>query len=392
MNVLFDLSFFAKESFLKGNEENGTIRVTKALIVYLRQREDVNLRFVITQSFEALNEYVLNHWEHDFFSGCPVSYSIGELSVCHEDLEEADIIYFPSPMEECSRLLEGYPHIKSVVTIHDLMPIVCPEYFTMEGMRSYAHILRSHRDCYCFICVSESTRWDLCRFLHLDSKDVCVTYPAADPQVFYRCDDRKRMSEVRDKYSIPDGQYIIACSRLQLRKNVGMLLRCFENVVANENIENISLVLTGVQTNVNDTEAFDLIVRLSASPQFAGKIICSTMSYVDDEDFAPLYSEALCFVMPSLYEGFGLPVLEAMQCGVPVIASSTSSFPEVVGDAAMLIDPYNDDDLYHAIMKLYREPDMRKIMAEKGMRRAKKFSWERYGQDVVNAFNVAMSH
>ena len=113
--------------------------------------------------------------------------------------------------------------------------------------------------------------------------------------------------------------------------------------------------------------------------------------YIPDEDLAALYSGALAFVYPSFYEGFGLPHLEAMQCGVPVITSNTCSLPEVVGDAGIMVDPTDADALCHSMLEIYNKSSLREAMSLKSIERAKQFSWEKCTQETLAAYKTALS-
>ncbi len=114
--------------------------------------------------------------------------------------------------------------------------------------------------------------------------------------------------------------------------------------------------------------------------------------YVADEDLAALYSGALAFVYPSFYEGFGLPPLEAMQCGVPVITSNTSSFPEIVKDAGIMVDPTDTDAICSSILEIYRDPSLRKTMSQKSLERASFFSWDNCTRGTIAAYKAALRY
>ena len=111
--------------------------------------------------------------------------------------------------------------------------------------------------------------------------------------------------------------------------------------------------------------------------------------YVPDKDLAPLYSGAMMFVYPSFYEGFGLPPLEAMQCGVPVITSNTSSLPEVVGEAGMMVDPQDADELCQAMLKIYNSAEVRQKMSVDSLAQAQKFSWKRCAEQTIDTYKAA---
>jgi glycosyltransferase involved in cell wall biosynthesis len=161
------------------------------------------------------------------------------------------------------------------------------------------------------------------------------------------------------------------------------LPRTFADLVRSERVDDLHLVLTG-------PEAWDfapLAAALADLGALRERVVFT--GYVDDADLAPLYSGALAFVFPSLYEGFGLPPLEAMQCGAPVITSDTSSLPEVVGDAGVLVEPHDRAALAQAILDVYRDPARRAQLAARSLARAAQFSWDRYASETVAAYRAA---
>ncbi|HTP65773.1 MAG TPA: glycosyltransferase family 1 protein, partial [Geobacteraceae bacterium] len=134
---------------------------------------------------------------------------------------------------------------------------------------------------------------------------------------------------------------------------------------------------------------YDKIFAELARHDFSRERVIVT-GYVADEDLAALYSGAIAFVYPSLYEGFGLPPLEAMQCGVPVITSNTSSLPEVVGDSGILVDPRDADALCAAMLSLYKDSDRREMLAQSALQRAAEFSWKRCVDETVRAYKNSL--
>lgn len=169
-------------------------------------------------------------------------------------------------------------------------------------------------------------------------------------------------------------------STLEPRKNNQRLIKCYYQLLLEKSLEDIYLVLVGSKGWLYD-EIFETV---NSYPELKNKVIFT--GYVDDEDLSSIYSGATLFVYPSLYEGFGLPPLEAMQCGVPVITSNTSSLPEVVGDAGIMINPKDEDALCQAILNLLNNSDLQKELSEKGLERAKIFNWEKCARETVEIY------
>jgi glycosyltransferase involved in cell wall biosynthesis len=191
---------------------------------------------------------------------------------------------------------------------------------------------------------------------------------------------------VTSRYGIPgDAQYLLSVNTLEPRKNMQHAIRCFSAMIQAERIRDLHFVLVGT----NGWRYEEILATVADCNLASDRII--TTGYVPDDDLAPLYSGALAFVYPSLYEGFGLPPLEAMQCGTPVITSNTSALPEVVGDAGIMVTPDDADALCHAMRDMYQRPDLRTASGKRAIERAADFSWDRYTDNVVAAYRVAMS-
>lgn len=228
------------------------------------------------------------------------------------------------------------------------------------------------------ITVSESTKYDLLEEIDYPEERVAVAPLAADSKRFYP--QVKGNDKVYVKYGIPCKKYFFCLSPFTVLKNVRFLIESFLNLISQEGIDDLCLVLSGSQHSFDNTEAFD-IFKIMEHP-LAQKYIRITGA-VDDEDLIHLYSQAIALVFPSLYEGFGLPPLESMQCGTPVISSNRSSLPEVVGDAGILLDPSDSDTWSEAMWTLYKDKNKRKEFSQKGVERAKNFSWDKTAQTIT---------
>lgn len=284
----------------------------------------------------------------------------------------------PEPRERARRT-------RYFLTIYDIIPLLFPEFSSWGGDAWLGRILGSIGPDDHLLAISEHSKRDL-----LDARPeiaperVHVTLLAADAARFYPCADAERVAAVRARYGVPDAPYVLSVATLEPRKNIAHLVRSFAELVRAERLDDLQLVLTG--TKGWDAEA--IFAAVGESHHVRDRIVLT--GYVADADLAPLYSGALVFVYPSFYEGFGLPPLEAMQCGTPVITSNTSSLPEVVGDAGLMIDPRDGDALAQAILDVYRDSDARADLAARGRARARQFTWERYARQTVDAYRAAL--
>ena len=280
-------------------------------------------------------------------------------------------------------------NLKKISTIYDLIPIILSDLFIGKNDCDYQRmvkILQTLTPEDSIICISQATRNDLLNHVkNLDPAKVCVSYLAANPNTFYPCHDTNKIAAIRNKYSIPDAQYILGVSTIQPHKNILHAIRCFAKVVQQQGIKDLYFVLVGAL----GWDYEQIFAEISQNSLAKDRVIVT--GYVADEDLAALYSGALAFVYPSLYEGFGLPPLEAMQCGVPVITSNTSSLPEVVGDAGIMLDPQDADGLCHSMLKIYNSPSLRNELSLKSLKQAQKFSWDRCIQETIAAYKIALS-
>ena len=173
-----------------------------------------------------------------------------------------------------------------------------------------------------------------------------------------------------------DEKYIFSLCSLGKRKNLEFAIKNFYKFIDKNNISDLKLVLGGSVWNKYKPVLNKLLDKYDRS-----KIVLT--GYIDENDLPGYYSNALCFIYPSLYEGFGLPVLEAMQCGCPVITSNTTSLPEVIGDAGIQINPKSDEEMISAYEKIYFDSEFREECKQKGLERAKKFSWKKYSSKLL---------
>ncbi len=276
-----------------------------------------------------------------------------------------------------------YQQIKRFITVYDLIPVLYPQFFSLRKDHMLHDVMKSITPDDWVIAISQSTKNDLCDYLKFDPERVFVTHLASS-DLFYPCSDREKITQSRKKYGIPDAPYVLSLCTLEPRKNIDHTIRCFARMVQEQHISDLNLVLVG-------TKGWDfdkIFGEMSNYSQLKNRIIIT--GYAADEDLAAIYSGAMMFVYPSFYEGFGLPPLEAMKCGIPVITSNTSSLPEVVGDAGILVDPTDSETLCQSMYDIYRSSSRRESMATKSLERAKLFSWDKCARETVQAYKTAL--
>ncbi|MEX8548567.1 MAG: glycosyltransferase family 4 protein [Mucilaginibacter sp.] len=298
-------------------------------------------------------------------------------------LKQADIYhspFFPIPPEIIERKSN-----KLFLTVHDLIPILHPQYFKDDA--SQLHVKGSiesiQKNGY-FFCVSNSTKNDLCTLFSIEPERVFITPLAASKDRFYQSTDRVKNESVKEKYNMGNKNYFLSLSTLEPRKNIDHTIRCFIRLLEQEHIRDVYLVLVGSK-GWNFDKIFN---EIEGASLYKSKIILT--GYVPDEDLDALYSDALAFIYPSFYEGFGLPPLEAMQCGTPVIVSNTSSLPEVVGNAGILVDPLDTDALCAGMLQLYNDKQLREKMSNDSLIQAKKFSWDIFINNNIKGYREVL--
>jgi glycosyltransferase involved in cell wall biosynthesis len=271
---------------------------------------------------------------------------------------------------------------RSVATVHDLGYHYYPEAHTLfQNMYLRWSTRYNARAATCVLADSAATRRDLLHYYRVPESKITVVYPGCDESLT-PVTDPALLAAVRARYGIP-GPYLLYVGTLHPRKNLGALINAFASGFYSPAphlrslFSDLYLVLAGQKGWLYD-DVFAQVQRLNL-----GERVLFT-GYVPDTDLPALLSGALAFVYPSLYEGFGLPVLEAMACGTPVICSNVSSLPEMAGDAALLVDPRDVDDMADAIAQLMADEGLRRELVDRGFRQISKFSWQRSADQVLH--------
>lgn len=268
--------------------------------------------------------------------------------------------------------------VKKVITIHDIIPILLQKELNLPHVLKLwgpsLKLIKNRVDC--IICDSEHTKIDCMNYLNIPEEKFKVIYLAAQEN-FKVIDDKSSIkSDLKHKYNIQD-PFILYVGIVELRKNIPLLIKSFAKVKK----KGIPHKLVFVGAKSQDLAVFYKLLdklKLRNDAIFTG--------YVADEDMVKFYNLADIFILPSLYEGFGLPVIEAMACGCPVIASNSSSLPEVVGNAGVLIDPNDYRPWVDPIYEILTNDGFKQKLIKKGLKRSKTFSWEKTSKETWQVY------
>jgi glycosyltransferase involved in cell wall biosynthesis len=264
---------------------------------------------------------------------------------------------------------------KSVITIHDLGFMISPQEWPNRHVQTYFRkwvpLCAENADL--LIADSQNTRKDIIKLLEIPEEKIRVIYIGID-EIYQPGKHKNKPLSLLKK--LPR-KYILFTGTLEPRKNLTRLIQSFSLFKKEGGKE--KLVIVG-EKGWSYESIFEAVEKLNLEKEviFAG--------YLPQEDLASAYQGASLFLFPSLYEGFGLPPLEAMASGVPVVASRTSSLPEVLGEAAILVDPYNIEEIAQAMKNVLRDEDLRLSLIEKGLARAKLFSWEKAARKTLEVY------
>ncbi len=292
---------------------------------------------------------------------------------------EADVLHVPywAPPLRSS--------VPIVVTIHDIIPLILPPYRGGPVVRAYMELVcAAARGATLILTDSDASRSDIMQYLRVPADRVRTIYLAADPE-FTNHLDPIDSAALRKKYDLPE-DYVLYLGGCDARKNVETLLQVYtwaQDVLG----ENYPLVFAGSLPDQHDEFFHD--PRIIAK-QIEVEDVVRFIGRVAEEDKVALYQQARAFLYPTLYEGFGLPALEALACGVPVVGSNASSVPEIVGDAGILVDPKDARAMAGALIAVCTDDALHDALSERALKQAEKFSWEKCARETVEAYESVL--
>ncbi len=274
----------------------------------------------------------------------------------------------------------NFLRVPYIITVHDLI-----RYFDLDGEETFIRSPNRRDRHYLnldyegigkatgIIAVSQSTKDDLIQHLGIPEERISVVYEGIDHSLFQPVSHRI--------YNYP---YILFVGSEQPRKNFTTLLKAFSQLKSEPRFKELKLVKVG-SAGGQETDFRNQTIGVIESLNLSSEVIFT--NFVPEADLPAYYSGAEVFVLPTLYEGFGFPVLEAMACACPVITSNTSSLPEVAGEAGIMVDPHNTDSLAQAMRQVLTDSELRDNMVRKGLEQSKRFSWEKAAEQTLEVYN-----
>lgn len=267
-------------------------------------------------------------------------------------------------------------NLKTIITVHDLIAWFSPDRHNKKAtFIEHRTLPTALKKAHHVMTVSHNTKNDLQKLFHIPDEKISVI-PCAASSIFRKIETTEKAHSNKTNPQMPQ-KFLLSVGTLEPRKNYGALLKSFSKV--HKKFPDLSLVIIGSK-GWQYKEIFKAVetLKLQNAVHFP--------DYIGEEELVQYYNAAQAFVYPSLYEGFGIPLLEAMQSGCPVITSNTASLPEVAGDAALLVDPKNGDELTQTIEKILTDRDLREKLIERGFTQAKKFSWKTSAAETIRLF------
>jgi glycosyltransferase involved in cell wall biosynthesis len=315
----------------------------------------------ISTPFDSINENLAKLWfeQVSFPRACR-----------RQGVELAHVPYFASPL---------FPTTPTVVTVHDLIPMLLPAYRGSIWVRLYTLLVAvAAKRANMVLTDSETSKWDIVRLLDIPAERVLVIHLAAD-DIYQPVLDEHRLAETRRKYNLPES-YLLYLGGFDQRKSVPTLLRAFAQLAKDPRF---FLVVAG-NLPEKGSDFFPDPRPIVHELGIEKRVVFT--GWMPEEDKPALYSGARALIFPSLYEGFGLPPLEALACGTPVIASNRGSLPEIVGDGGLLLEPDDVEGLATAMEKLLNDDTLREDLRQKGLAHAARFSWEKTAGETLELY------
>ena len=278
----------------------------------------------------------------------------------------------------------------TVVTIHDVIPLIFPEHYPagIRGSLKFQTQKFSLKGVKAVITDSENSRKDIFKYLNYPKNKIYVV-PLAPGKEFRPITNHQSLTTIKHKYQLPE-TFVLYVGDVNYNKNIIGFIKAFKKLNTSDgdrpslrghDSSEVRLVLIGKAFTDENLKETKEIIQLINSLKLSKKVI--RLGWVPNKDLVALYNLASVYCQPSFYEGFGLPVLEAMACGCPVVAAKTSSLPEICGSAAIMVDPYNLDDMIKGLKKaLVKQEELR----DKGFQQVKKFSWGKTAQKTYEIY------
>ncbi len=294
-----------------------------------------------------------------------------------EKIPQADLIHYPY-FDLFFHTLPVFKKAKTIVTIHDLTPLVFSEYYQsgIKGWLKFQLQKLALRDVSTIITVSNNSKNDIKKYLNIKQSKIQVIYSAAQ-EGYGIIRNKKKLIRIQRQYNLPD-KFLLYVGDVDFNKNLSKLMEAIAKI-------KVPLVMIGQAIAENNLPQTKILLNKISSLGLEKYIL--RPGFLPKEDLVGIYNLAYAYILPSLYEGFGLTVLEAMSCGCPVICSQTSSLPEVGGEAALYIDPCSSESMVKTISTLLKLSTTEyKKLQKKSLLHAAKFSWEKTARETIDIY------
>lgn len=298
-----------------------------------------------------------------------------------------DFVHFPAHMDAPSWSLK-----RCIITVLDLIPLILKDLYLPEKGNFRFHFARwleikAIKNAALILAISENTKRDLNRVLSIPEDRILVT-PLGVDRRFHSAALSQPEPLLRERYKIPlDRPIVLYVGGIDQRKNYRSLILTIKNLLANWGSSKLPPPLLVMAGNISGDQQFPKLERLIKELQIEESVVLT--GFVPDQDLLQLYTISSAFFFPSLYEGFGLPPLEAMAAGLPVVSSNTSCMPEILGDAAVQIDPLDHSGASKQLFELINDRQKSELYRQRGKKRAEKYTWERTGELTMQAYQQA---
>lgn len=362
--MLYDGTVLKNMFSTQNSDRTGVYFVVLNVLIHFLKKSDFLIDIYCNSSHRKAVEHALEN------------INLGYLNLVTEknlDLSKYNIFF--SPFSPAPSIIQQ-SNIAKYLILYDMTPIIL-DYIETPNKKWFGELQDSFRSNCNYITISKCTKRDFISYYKiLEKRNIIYSYISTNKK-FSLSNDKKDFLKVKEKYNLPD-KYVLSLCTLQPRKNLIHVIECFIEFISENNIDDLYLVLCGGYWDIFIDEIKNKIIQCNALQKY---IILT--GYIEDADLQPIYSNAMFFVYLSLYEGFGMPVLEAMKCGCPVITSDVSSMPEVIGEAGLKIDPYDPVQLINGYKKFYYDREYRDKCKYDGLERAKLFTWDKFIDEVT---------
>lgn len=297
------------------------------------------------------------------------------------EVEDVDVVHYPW-FDLFFHTLPVKRRFPTVVSIHDVMPLVFPKHYPvgLKGRFNFMMQTLALRSCKYIITDSKTSKTDICKYLKIGENKISVIPLAADPK-FQVIDDDTKLLYIKRKYRLPD-RFLLYVGDANWVKNLPFLIEGFGHLISQNGMEEVKLVLVGgvflknvESINHPELESLKLVNRLIK--QYGLNTCVIRPGQISDEELVAFYNLATIYIQPSVYEGFGLPVLQALSCGTPVVSSNKGSLVEIGKEAVVYFDPNNLEEFVSVVCDLLRDESLQKKLSKLGLKQAEKFSWKK---------------